>query len=304
MPLTRSSFFGVGGWTISILAAGVVASCGGMRPVGEMALSTSSVELRYPARREVAVSWTPRRAPSRLEGPLHVFVHLRDAEGTILRTFDHPFPGEWEPGRTVQYPLPLYQSLLGPSLAPGDYELTVGLYDVAGHRWSLATAAPEVARQEYRVATVSVPPQSFDRRRFQFSRLWGEPVSDGDRQFLGRRWLKGPGGVRVTGIGGDGVVWMRVHVPAELGPMERLQLDDPAGQPAVRVSTDCGAGEQYLSGPGEHEVSLTVAPQGAAASLCRIRFEPNFHVVDLDTRERRALRLDALTWTPLSRGSS
>lgn len=283
---------------VSFLAVAVALSCG-RGPVGEVALSVSRVELPYPSRAEVTASWTPWHALSDLRPPLRVFVHLRDGDGSILRTFDHPFPGEWEPGRAVQYPLSLYQSALAPRLAPGQYELTIGLYDEADHRWPLSTAAPEVARHEYRVATASVPPASPGRRPFEFSDAWGEPEQDQDVQLLGRRWLERAGELRVTGGGERGVVWMRLHVPAGTAPQEHLELADPDGQQAVRVATDCGAGEQYLSGPGAHEISLAVEapPGGAAESGCEIRFRPNFHVVDLPTPARRAVRLDVLTWT-------
>lgn len=297
MRLARSVGIGAGRLTVSLLVVGAMVSCG-RGPVGEVALSRSRLELPYPARVELTVSWTPWHALPRLEGPLSVFVHLRDGEGAILRTFDHAFPGYWEPGRAVQYPLSLYQSALGPGLPPGRYELTMGLYDGSGHRWRLSTAAPEVARHEYRVATVSVPAPGPGERRFEFSDAWGEAERDEDVQILGRRWLERPGSLRVTG-GGRGAVWVRLDVPAGTVPLERLVLAEPDGQQAVRVATDCGAGEQYLSGPGTHEIALTVQPPAgdAAGSGCEIRFQPNFHVVDLKTLDKRVLRLEVLTWT-------
>lgn len=303
MRLARSAESGVRSLPVFLLAVGAMASCG-RGPVGEMAVSASELELRYPARVELTVSWTPWHALSGLQPPLNVFVHLRDDDGAILRTFDHPFPGEWEPGRAVQYPLSLYQSALGTGLAPGRYELTVGLYDPAGRRWPLSTAAPEVARQEYRVATVSVPPANPRGRPFEFSKAWGEAERDEDVQLLGRRWLQRGGNLRLAGGAGKGVVWMRLHIPAGTAPGNRLELAEPDGQQAVRVATDCGAGEQYLSGPGTHEIALAVEPpQGAGSEAgCAIQFEPNFHVVDLETRTRRVLRLDVLTWTRDVRG--
>lgn len=306
LGMRRVRRFGVGVRNLPVVllvAAGTVASCG-RGPVGEVALSASEVELPYPARVELTVSWTPWETLSRLQPPLKVFVHLRDGDGTILRTFDHPFPDEWEAGRAVQYPFSLYQSALGSPLAPGQYELTIGLYDAAGRRWPLSTAAPEVARQEYRVATVSVPRANPHERAFEFSAAWGKAERDKDVQSLGRRWLRRAGNLRVPGGGGGGVVWMRLYVPAGTPPREHLVLAEPDGQQAVHVATDCGAGEQYLSGPGTHEISLAIEPPagGTPRPGCKIQFRPNFHVVDLGTMARRVLRLDVLTWTRTPRG--
>ena len=74
-----------------------------------------------------------------LQDEPRVMVHLESPSGQLLRTFDHPFPGGWEVGEERRYEIVVFQSALGPVLEAGDYGLAVGLYDLSGHRWPVAT---------------------------------------------------------------------------------------------------------------------------------------------------------------------
>jgi hypothetical protein len=140
---------------LALVASAALAGCGGESgPVARVSVEPDAVELAYPATARLTTSWE-MTVPLDAEGRPVVFVHLIGAEGEVDRTFDFPLTVEWRPGETATVPVPLWQSALGPPLAPGSYRLTLGLYDsAAGRRWPLATAGEEVARQEYEVARV------------------------------------------------------------------------------------------------------------------------------------------------------
>lgn len=270
--------------------------------VGALAVSRTSLILPFPERTDLTVSWTPQHRLQNLEPPLRVFVHLRGAGGEILRTFDHPFPAPWEPGRVVQYDVALFQSALGPPLPPGSYDLTMGLYDAAGRRWAVNAPGELVARDEYRVAAVVVPMAMPPVPHFVADAGWGLVEAGGGAQILGRRWLTRSGHMALQGIQSDGSVWMRLIVAAASGESQQLVLDPGADQQAVRISTSCGPGEEYLTGGGPHEVRLAIELEGhdSAQQPCDIRFDANFQVVDLETLKRRVLQLEILSWIPSS----
>jgi len=271
-------------------------------PVGELAVSRTSLVLPFPERTDLTVSWTPQHRLRDLEPPLRVFVHLRGTGGQILRTFDHPFPAPWEPGRVVQYDIALFQSALGPPLAPGTYDLTMGLYDAAGRRWAVNAPGEVVARDEYRVAGVVVPMATPPVPQFVADASWGLVEGGGGAQILGRRWLTRSGHLSLQGIQSNGTVWMRLVVAAASDENQQLVMDPDADQQAVRISTSCGSGQELLTGDGPHEVRLAIESNGSgdAQQPCDIRFDANFQVVDLETLKRRVLQLEILAWIPSS----
>src|SRR5262249_10180534 len=152
--------------------------------------------------RDLRLEWTPRAPLTKLHGKPKVFLHLLERPGRVKRTFDHPLPESWVPGRPQKYEVPLYQSALGPALPAGKYTLSLGLYDDSGgYRWPL-DAGPDIGTREYSVATVLVPPGEAGKPRFDFSGGWEPPVSGQDQQILARRWLAGDGTIRVGGAEG------------------------------------------------------------------------------------------------------
>src|ERR1700704_1076588 len=98
--------------------------------VGHIEVQPRSVSLPYPQLAILHLTWTPAAGGNAAEisQPL-VFLHLLDAKGRGLRTFDHPFPQRWVEGSPVSYDVKLVQSAIAPPLAPGTYRLSVGLYD-------------------------------------------------------------------------------------------------------------------------------------------------------------------------------
>src|SRR5690606_36639657 len=109
----------------------------------------------------------------------------------------------------------------------------------------LATAAPEVARNEYAMARVRVRSEDGEPS-LAFEGPWGaEPEPDQNVQILGRRWLAGSGDI-VLGAVGEGRVDIQVFVPHGTDLGEHRTIADGGEQQVVRVATDCGDAEQYL----------------------------------------------------------
>jgi 4-amino-4-deoxy-L-arabinose transferase-like glycosyltransferase len=104
-------------------------------------LRLRGVTLEREARRIVLTPSWDVRAP--LPGDYIAFVHLIDTSGARVAQVavapgggDAPATSEWQPGQQIAVPLPLD---LPPGLPPGEYRLTLGLFDAAsGARLPLA----------------------------------------------------------------------------------------------------------------------------------------------------------------------
>ena len=224
-----------------------------------------------------------------------MFVHLLDEPGSVVRTFDYSWPGGWQTGSRVDQRVILHQSAFGPPLEPGTYALTLGLYDSAGRRWPLIATGEMVDRHEYQVAQVRVAEESSGDPMFQFSADWLDSEPGRDRQVLARRWLAGPGQVRVTGLDGPGEIWLRLLLPTANSDQE-LVLAEEAAQQATIVRSDCGDVEVQLAGTGSHDIVLPITPR-ADDDSCAVEIEPNFYLLELESAERRAVALDGLAWS-------
>lgn len=269
----------------------IPAACGGPEePVAELAVDASRLTLPYPESRELVLTWRPR-AELPTDAP-RVFVHLLNAEGTVERTFDHPFPQPWRPGTEVSYPLHLYQSMLGPPLAAGEYRLTVGLHG-SDDRWPLATDGPAAGRREYRVATVEVPgPRTADLPSIDFRGAW-LPLEPGtDRQVLGSRWLGAEGVVAVEETASPGRLGLLFETPEPPAGVERT-VEGPGDEPCLKVESTCDGSERRLSGTGLSPFEVAVP----AGEPCEIRLQPNFRLDHPDFAGKSA-RLLVLTWDP------
>lgn len=284
-----------------LLALALVPACGGSPPpVAGLEVELGRSELPHRGFVSLRLVWRPREALAP-EGSLRVFVHLIDDESSVARTFDHDWHGSWRPGDRVDYSIRLHQSALAPPLAPGAYGITVGLYDEAGQRWPLATRGEPVARYEYRVADVTVPPEAGDAPIFQFSPEWLDVEAGRDLQVLARRWLSGPGHLRAAGIEGPGELWLRLWLP-EPGNQQQLVLGEGARQQGAVIRSECGGVEVRLAGRGEHDVLLPLGPPAVEvageAGACAVRIEPNFYLRELDSLARRTLSVEVLAWAP------
>jgi hypothetical protein len=266
-------------------------------PVAALAASPRSLRLAWPESAEVELALTPRaELPSGVDRPI-VFVHLLDEPGSVVRTFDHELPGAWRRGGELRYRLRLFQSALAPPLAAGSYLLSIGLYDPELGRFALATRAEEVAKLEYQIATVEVPPLGPAGPEARFSGEWLAPEAAADRQVVASRRLRGgqAGTIRFGPFAGPGTIHVGLVLPRASGDDGRVDLDPGATLPKVRVESSCGGVQSEISGTGRMDVDLAV-PAGAAPSTCEIVVAPNFVVRPAGRGEPTSVRLEELSF--------
>jgi hypothetical protein len=248
-------------------------------PVARVRLEPERLSLGYGESALLRFHWQPAKPLDRLHGNPKVFVHLLERPGKVLRTFDHALAETWSPGRPQSYEIDLYQSVLGPALPGGTYLLSFGLYDDSwGYRWPLDTGSPDVGRREYRGATVVVPGGGGAGTRFELSGGWGPLEPGTDQQILARRWLKGPGAIRVTDIQGRGSVRLLLNV-LERGPKD------------IEVSNGCQPGKAERLGPGHRWFSFE-----GRSGACEIRLEPAPSSDPVSGGPERSLWLESLAW--------
>jgi hypothetical protein len=221
-----------------------------------------------------------------------VFVHLLDAAGDVVRTFDHPLAARIEKGKETVDTFALFQSGIGPALPAGAYRLTVGLYDGGERRWGLETSAEEIERQEYAVARVRVPAGAADTPRFAFTPEWQAVEAGEDKQMVARRWLSGDGAIEVQALAVPASLWLTLRIPSAEPPM-RIMLEEGSRVPGVRVDTNCSGFSATVTGEGFHEVTVPVA-----TVPCRIRFDANFTAMGRDPGRKFSVALEQLTWQP------
>jgi hypothetical protein len=278
-----------------VLCVSALAGCKEEKsPVGALRASPAEIVLGFPHH----VSWNLEidmdEALDPGASPI-VMVHLLDASGMVVRTFDHDLPQPWTPGGTQSYSIELYQSALAPPLDPGSYRLTAGIYDPELGRWALSVQGEEVAGPEYRVATVEATRGSETAPKFFFSPSWMATEAGTDVQVLGRRWLRGEGELRVAGQGGPGTVRLQLRIPPAEESIEDLVLDEGYDTVQLDVETTCGGEPQSLHGVGTHVVEVALGPGGEDAD-CEIKLAPHYQIVTRRTLGDRALALDVVSW--------
>jgi hypothetical protein len=268
--------------TAALATAMLVVACARSRPVGSLSVQPTTVNLAYPFAASVAVLLTPSAELGRIEGTPVVFVHVLDGGRKLLRTFDHPPPEAWTPGRVQRYELELYQSAIGEPLPPGVYEVTGGLYDHGTRkRWSLVVPGEEVGRREYRLATLIVPPSSPPSPSFQFAGGW-LPVEPGSsKQVVARRCLWGEGSIAVVAPPGPGTVRVAASLRAGQGPGVAA---------AWRVSASCSTEVAEILGTELEWAGFPVSAR-TGEPPCEIRFTPPPGATQL-------LCLEVLAWRP------
>lgn len=278
---------------------GSTLACGGddAEPVGSLTLTPDRMELPYGTYRDLDLAWSPTAELEGLEGNARIFLHLLDEEGELVRTFDQDFAGTWRAGAGTNHTARVYQSLVAPPLPPGEYALTIGLYDAAGNRWPLAGVGEPVGKREYRVATVEVPTEGAPLPTTTFSPSWSPTQAGADRQVVAFRSLAGEGSITLSELPGAGTLWLEVRVPPDQGGGFTRRIVDPPdggdGMPRVAVTADCNGFESRLSGEGSHRVEVPVAAEGAGG--CEITLRPNF-VMESPAGERRSVNLEVLAW--------
>jgi hypothetical protein len=277
------------------IAALGLAACKKEVPVGRVEINPHQAPLPFSQLHTVHLTWTPTAALGE-EKPT-VFVHLLDRKKKVDRTFDHAFPERWREGTPVSYDLKLYQSALATPLAPGTYQVTMGIYGKDGKRWPLDGLGEAVGRDEYNAFQVEVPNDN-PRPRFVFSPNWMNAEAGGDRQVLARRWLVDRGAIRLVDQQQPGAVWMVVQIPpASLKDYEVL-LDENASTPSVLIRGNCGSPDTNITGPGLHEVMVNMdAP--AAGDFCHLLLASNFALRPLTPAgTKRSVSLENIAWIP------
>src|SRR3954451_2206998 len=132
-----------------------LAACGKPVPVAQVKINPRQTQLPFSQVQTVHLTWTPSASIGD-EKPT-VFVHLLDSKQKVARTFDHPFPERWREGAPVSYDLKLYQSAMAQPLAPGKYQVTLGLYGKHANPWPLNGLGDSVGRAEYNAFEVQSP---------------------------------------------------------------------------------------------------------------------------------------------------
>jgi hypothetical protein len=284
---------------LTLLLATTLLACGGAGdPVARLTAGERNLTLAHGRLVPLELRWEVQRPLDGAEAAPVVFVHLLDAEGAVVRTFDHPLRGKWEPGKTLVDRVELVQPVLAPPLTAGQYRLTGGLYDGGSRRWPLDTDAEEVARQEYLLATVEVPEVDANGPRFAFSEQWLPTEPIGDRQTVTRRWLSTEGALEVSGLAAPATVALRLQIPRNEPPL-RVVFEPGATVPTVTVVSECSGFAATVSGEGHHALDVPVPPPGR----CRIRFDPSFTVLEPGSPRKLSVALEQLAWTPLPPGT-
>lgn len=290
-----------GSTAIALAVLGLAAAgCGESRaPVAGFEARPARLELPWPELREIELAFEPVvQLPPGGEPPI-VFVHLLDEPGSVVRTFDHPLPGDWKPGQAVRYTVRLHQSALADPLPAGEYLLSAGLYRPGDDRFALRTAAEEVAPQEYRIATVEVPAPAERMPHARFSETWRPAEPGADRQIVARRTLAGgaTGTIQFGPVEGAGRLHLLLRVPEGNGSHERLEVLDGGPQPKIRIGSTCGGGQPELAGTGRFDVDLDL-PAAAGPRICEITIATNFQVTSPERTEPDSVRLEVLAWAP------
>jgi len=284
------------GAAVLLPLAGLVA-CGGADgpPVARLRVEPRELTLAHGTYVEVMLQWQLTRALGDVSGEPRVFVHLLDDQGRLTRTFDHALPGEWSVGEERMDVTRVYQSVLAPPLPPGDYALTVGLYDSAGRRWPLDVEGESLAKSEYEIAKVVVPAGPSGAPALGFSPTWSPTMAGSDRQTLAVRWVTGDGAIQLDDIAGAGELWLRLQIPPAGAQGEQRVFRREAGEsaaPSVRLVSSCSGFEAFITGDGSHDVEV---PVGTGGGRCAIRLEPNYAMVS-EGLEQRSVLLENVAW--------
>lgn len=265
------------------------------RPVATFAATPRRLVLPYPGFTKLDVHWTPEAPLTGAEGTVRVFVHLLSAPGEVARTFDQALPARWRVGQEIDDEIDLYQSALGPPLPPGNYRLSIGLYDESGRRWHLA-GGESLGREEYLAALVEVPPAGTKSLAFTFSGDWSTPEQGGDLQILARRWLEGKGEIGIERLTAPATVLLGFEIPAATPGHDRLVFDGRSTAPTLFIDSNCNGPQVSVSGHGLQWVRYEVEP--AAHGVCVLELTTNFKLVPNDGSPERSIALGALALAP------
>lgn len=292
------------------LAVALLAMCGcggeNAPPLARVGVPGAEVSLAHGRAAVVETKWELLAPAPGGSGAPQVFVHLFGSGGKPERTFDHALPFAWQAGGTESHTLEIWQSLQDPPLAPGSYTLTFGVYEPASReRWPLDVGGRDGGRRnEYRLASVTVPAGDPAAPRLEFGPGWLPAEESIDRQVLVHRWLTDAGTLEVTGLSAKGVdLELRLLLPRLEGSTHRLSYAEGAGNPQVSVSSPCLAAPAAAEGFGNHRLRLALRPpveaQGAGGTSCELAFDSNFTYLDIQHLVQRSADLGVVLWQPV-----
>lgn len=163
-------------------------ACQDKTPAAHVRMLEKNVALPFGRCTPVTLEWDMRRPLDKASGKPVVFLHLLLPPHDVVRTFDHPFPGQWRAGAKHTYKYDLCQSIDAPRINPGSYILSAGLYDGGdGGRWPLTTDGREIGTREYAIGDAQAVDEGEAIRAVAFEGGWGPLESAGDRQIVARR---------------------------------------------------------------------------------------------------------------------
>lgn len=275
-------------WTLALLL--VAATACGRPQVGGLEVAPARVVLPASGYAELTVTLDAEAALEEAVEPV-LFLHLLDADGKLVRTFDLALPEPWVAGKKQRFVRPIYQSALAAPLPAGDYRLTAGLYSPrSGQRFELRSAGPRRGRAEVEVATVTVPATA-PAPSLELGAGWEATEPGSDRQVLARRRLAGEGELVVGAAAGEGVLLVELVIPSPEPGRSQLELAPGASEPQLRLEMGCNERSSMLTGSGSHRLELPIPPAG-----CTLRFSPEYAIVDANGVGRTALLLEVLAW--------
>jgi hypothetical protein len=247
--------------------------CADPGPAGSLEVTPTALRLTHAESARLRLTWTPSRRLVENTAMPTVFVHLVHPTAKTVRTFDHRFPGSWEPGTPVTYDIDIAESALAEPLPEGTYRLAVGLYDRPSYRWPLVAGGEDLDR---RITPPGVAPPGAGLGRVA-------AVEAGGKQTVASRWLQAGGTVRTYAAGGA------AQLRFQLGGLP----ENAAGVAAtsVAIDGDCLLTPATVEGSGAVEVSLPLRG-GSQDESCSIRLLPQAGGAGAWAR------LDGIDWRP------
>lgn len=238
------------------IAFSLVSCTGGKEPIASVRVTPTTLVLRHGQCAPLKFDWKPVLPLEKRDGTPRVFVHLLDGPHQLVRTFDHPLPFQWTPGRAESYEIDLCHSAIAPPLAAGAHVLKIGIYDdMIGYRWPLSVSGVETGNRSYQVAGVSVPASGGSVPRFAFDGGWQPPETAGDKQIVARRPFRSGATLALTGISEPGILKLIVR---------------PSAQSGALTIESCGSPPMTFTEPRPHSVDIPIT--AATGGTCQLRF--------------------------------
>lgn len=263
----------------------------GSQLVAELELEGTELTLGAGEQRSVEILLRAHRWPI-IGGCPTIFVHLVDAAGKTVRSFDHQ-PPFWKLGKEIRYSLSLYQSELADPLPGGEYRLVMGAYHPeSGQKFRLRVPGSRGDKRRYELGTVRIDEAWMPPGRTSFGPEWYPPEPGSDVQITSRRWFLDRATLEISGpLSQDSDLWMLVYLPASEHLLEASLLPDTPREGWIRG--DC-LEEPLRFAPGRTELRIPL-PTLAEGESCQFELTSSFSFFDRGLR--RSASLEAIAWS-------